>query len=421
MNTSWRKATLADIAMVKGGKRLPKGYRLSSEKTEFPYITVSDFNDHGSIDTSSLRYISAAVHAQIRSYVISSRDLYISIAGTIGKTGWVPESLDGANLTENACRLVLKESILKEYLYYFTRTNDFTAQAGHQTRKSAQPKLALERLKQIEIPLPPLAEQQRIVAILDEAFAGIDKAIANTERNLANAKELFESYLNSVFANPGEDWEERTLAQVSREFGRGKSKHRPRNDKKLYGGKYPFIQTGDIRNSDHFITKYTQTYNETGLAQSKLWPKGTICITIAANIAETGILAFDSCFPDSVIGMVPDEGKADTNFVEFLLQFFKTSLQAKGKGSAQDNINMATFENEVFPFPPLIQQKTIVAKLDAIAAETKKLENVYQQKLAGLADLKQSILQKAFTGELTAKGEAALAARAERSRSEVGA
>ena len=155
-----------------------------------------------------------------------------------------------------------------------------------------------------------------------------------------------------------------------------------------------------FRNCNHFIEKYTQTYNEIGLAQSKLWPKGTICITIAANIAETGILNFDACFPDSVIGIVVNPKITELNFVEYLLQSFKVQIQAKGKGSAQKNINMATFENELFPFPPLSEQKSIVAKLDALSTETKKLEANYKQKLADLEELKKSVLRKSFSGEL---------------------
>ena len=208
--------------------------------------------------------------------------------------------------------------------------------------------------------------------------------------------------MQSVFENKGKGWEEKKLEQISKMFGRGKSKHRPRNDKKLYGGKYPFIQTGQIRNCKHFITEYAQTYNEVGLGQSKLWPKGTICITIAANIAETGILTFDACFPDSVIGVVVDEKSADSGFVEYLLQSFKVKLQALGKGSAQANINLGTFENERFPFPKSIsEQQSIVAKLDALSAETKKLEAIYENKLEYLEELKKSLLQKAFNGELT--------------------
>nr|WP_278321683.1 restriction endonuclease subunit S [Leptospira kobayashii] len=154
------------------------------------------------------------------------------------------------------------------------------------------------------------------------------------------------------------------LGEVALEFSRGKSKHRPRNDSKLYGGNIPFIQTGDIRNASHIITDYTQTYSDFGLQQSKLWPKGTLCITIAANIAETTILGFDSCFPDSVIGFVANPEKTSSSYVEYLLSSFKTQLQSQSTGSAQDNINMGTFESMRLPFPPLDVQARIVAILD---------------------------------------------------------
>ena len=264
------------------------------------------------------------------------------------------------------------------------------------------------KAKSTRIPVPPLPEQKRIVAILDEAFEGIGTAVANAEKNLANARELFDSYLNSVFTQKGEGWVEKTLQEVSLDFARGKSKHRPRNDPKLYNGTYPFIQTGDVRNCDHVILENTQSYNETGLAQSKLWPKGTICITIAANIAETGILGFDACFPDSVIGIVVDETKTTNDFVEYLLQSVKAHLKAQGKGSAQDNINLATFENRLFPFPPLDEQKRLVATLNELSDNIRAVEAVYRQKLEALAQLKQAILHKAFAGELTAQPEKAL-------------
>ena len=294
-----------------------------------------------------------------------------------------------------------KNELWQEFLnYQILYLNDYIYSLA---RGTAQKNLDVPKFRKMGIIYPKsIDEQKRIVAILDEAFESIAKAKENAENNLKNANEIFESYLQSVFENKGEGWDEKKLDQISKMFGRGKSKHRPRNDKKLYGGKYPFIQTGKIRNCKHFITEYTQTYNEVGLAQSKLWPKGTICITIAANIAETGILTFDACFPDSVIGVVVDEKYADSGFVEYLLQSFKIKLQALGKGSAQANINLGTFENNLFPFPKSIsEQQSIVAKFDTLSAETKKLEAIYTQKLADLEELKKSILQKAFNGELT--------------------
>lgn len=163
----WEEKSLGDIAQVKGGKRVPKGYKLLSEATPFPYIRVTDFNDFGSIDLDDLRYVSAAVHKQIRNYVIYSSDMYLSIAGTIGKTGIIPKELDGAQLTENACRLVFKPGINNRFVYYFTTTQSFVEQAGFNTRTAAQPKLALSRLSTIRLGIPSFAVQESLVETFD--------------------------------------------------------------------------------------------------------------------------------------------------------------------------------------------------------------------------------------------------------------
>jgi len=134
----WVEKTLGEIAQVKGGKRVPKGYKLLAERTDYPYLRVTEFTDFGTIDTSDLRYVSAEVHRAIKNYVIYSTDLYISIAGTIGKTGIIQEELDGANLTENACRLVFNSAVSNRFVYYFTVTPDFVEQAGLNTRTAAQ-------------------------------------------------------------------------------------------------------------------------------------------------------------------------------------------------------------------------------------------------------------------------------------------
>jgi type I restriction enzyme S subunit len=293
--------------------------------------------------------------------------------------------------------IIPKENIDLDYLNYSLMSVDFKKYVAG----AAIPHIYFKDYKNEPFLWMPLSEQQSIVSILDEAFTAIDKALANAQQNLKNAKELFESYLQAVFDKKGDGWEEKTLKDVSFEFSRGKSKHRPRGDKSLYNGQYPLIQTGDISNADHWINEYSQTYNEKGLAQSKLWKSGTICIAIVgANVAETGILNFDACFPDSVIGIEVNPDKANNEYVEYLLQTFKTYLKEKGKGTARDNINLGTFENQYFPFPTLKEQQTIVRQLDTLREETQKLERIYQQKIADLEEMKKSILQKAFAGEL---------------------
>ena len=289
----------------------------------------------------------------------------------------------------------------RRFLFYWI-TNQTTFDAINETCTGARmPRANVADIFTFPIPLSPLDEQKRIVAVLDAAFAGITRARTHTETNLQNARELFESGLLAVFGGLNDPKDQKLLREVSTEFGRGKSKHRPRNDKALYGGDYPFIQTGDVRNSRHIIAAFSQTYNEVGLTQSKLWPAGTVCITIAANIAETGVLGFKACFPDSIIGMVPDKAKTSSKYVEYLLQFFQKRLKALGKGSAQENINLATFETEHFPFPSQDVQADAVERLDQMHSTVYDLESHYRAKLFDLEDLRQSLLQKAFAGELT--------------------
>ena len=123
-----------------------------------------------------------------------------------------------------------------------------------------------------------------------------------------------------------DEWGYKRLDELGT-VARGKSKHRPRNDPCLYGGEYPFIQTSDVKNADLYLSKYSQTYNEKGLAQSKLWKPSTLCITIAANIAETAILKINACFPDSIVGFVANKEIADVKFVKYYLDTIKLQMQ----------------------------------------------------------------------------------------------
>ena len=147
---------------------------------------------------------------------------------------------------------------------------------------------------------------------------------------------------------------------------RGRSRHRPRDADFLYGGQYPFVQTGDIKRAGLYLRDYQQTYSEAGLAQSKLWPIGTLCITIAANIAETAILDIEACFPDSVIGFVADQRKTDTRFVKYLFDAaLKVRFQSFTQGAAQDNLSQAKLLSIKFTVPDLAVQKKIAAILSA--------------------------------------------------------
>jgi len=146
---------------------------------------------------------------------------------------------------------------------------------------------------------------------------------------------------------------------------RGKSKHRPRNDPSLYGGKYPFIQTGDVKHSNFYVTTYDQSYNEKGLAQSKLWEPGTLCVTIAANIAETAILGIPACFPDSIIGFVPQKNVSDVKYVKYCLDTFKIQMKLISQGTTQDNMSLEKLLSIRFKVPNFRTQRKIAAILSA--------------------------------------------------------
>ena len=170
-------------------------------------------------------------------------------------------------------------------------------------------------------------------------------------------------------------WEKKTLDQLG-SISRGKSKHRPRNDPKLFGGQYPFIQTADVKNANFYITEYSDTYNETGLAQSKLWDVGTLCITIAANIADTGILGIPACFPDSVMGFIPYDGVSDVRFVKYCFDMLQRDCKQISQGTAQDNLSWQKLSTIEFPAPPFEIQHRIA---DILSAYDDLIENNRKQ------------------------------------------
>ena len=402
MTNVWPTKTLGEIADVRGGKRVPKGYKLQTEPTDHPYITVSNFTDDGTIDTSGLRYVSQEVFEQIKRYTISSKDLYLSIAGTIGKTGYVPDELDGANLTENACKLVLHPGTSRDFLYYFTKSSDFADQAGANTRTAAQPKLALERLKTIKLCIPPLPEQKRIVAILDEAFASLATAKANAAKNLQNARALFESHLDAVFSQRSEGWIFKRLDEVCT-FSSGGT---PSKSKSSYwSGKIPWISGRDMKStrlSDSLLHISKSAVEE---SSTRMAAAGTLLILVRgmglAHGAQIAELTAPCAFNQDIKGIHADSSLIP-RYLLFALRDRINSSDTVLSNAAHGTLKIDTSELQklMIPIPPLKNQKKLVDTIDSLSEETLRLESIYEQKLAALDELKQSLLHKAFSGEL---------------------
>lgn len=170
-------------------------------------------------------------------------------------------------------------------------------------------------------------------------------------------------------------WEYKTLDELGT-ISRGKSKHRPRNDASLFGGKYPFVQTADVKAANLYLTEYESTYNDKGLSQSKLWEAGTLCITIAANIADTAILGIDACFPDSIMGFQPYEGISNVKFIKYSFDMLQKDCKRISQGAAQDNLSWNKLSTIKFPAPDIAIQNKIA---DMLSVYDDLIENNQKQ------------------------------------------
>ncbi|MYV52328.1 hypothetical protein GT042_07380 [Streptomyces sp. SID3212] len=252
------------------------------------------------------------------------------------------------------------------------------------------------------VPLPPLAEQKRIAAALDH----LDALRAMLREAIALLDDLAQSVFVDMFGDPivnSRGWPRRKLGKMGT-LDRGVSKHRPRNDPALLGGEFPLIQTGDVAGSGGYITSFTSTYSDIGLNQSRIWPAGTLCITIAANIAKAGILTFDACFPDSVVGFTASPAKVE--YIRAWLSFLQETLEASASESAQKNINLAVLRGLEIPYPGEDLIRVFSERVKAIEAS----KGANRTHLAALDELFTSLEQRAFTGMLwnhEATGDAA--------------
>ena len=412
---------------------------------DIPWISISDITREPGKYLSRTREFVTRAGAE-KSRLLPAGTLILSNSGTV----CVPKILrvDGCIHDGFVAFPDLPDSFDKNYLYWFFEyVRPSIIEANRQG--ITQVNLNTGIVREIRLPLTSIERQREIVAELEKQFSRLDEAVANLQRVKANLKrykasvlkaaveghlveteatlarregrtyETGEQLLQRILEERRAKWVEKrkykepiapvtgelpelpegwtwaTMPQLG-ELNRGKSKHRPRDDQALYGGPYPFIQTGDVRRSDGSITQFTQTYSQFGLAQSRLWPSGTLCITIAANIAETGILKLEACFPDSVVGFIPQMGSPTVEYVECFIRTARDRLDRFASATAQKNINLEVLEAVAIPTPPLAEQARIVAEVDRLLSIIREVEAEVDANLKRALALRQATLAKAF-------------------------
>ncbi len=399
---NWCECCIKDIANIQTGKL---DANAAVENGNYPFFTC------------------ALEPLRINTFSFDGNCIYLPGNGAnVGYVGYYQGKFDAYQRTYVLDKIAINE----RYLYFSILLNwknyNKDKQFGVATNF-----IRLGNLENYPINLPPLAEQERIVEKIEALFQDIDEGVERLKSAQAQIKQYRQSVLKSAFEGKlTEKWRKAnsqrkqniksdiTLYTIPEtwvwcklpdigELNRGKSKHRPRDDEKLYGGKYPFIQTGDIKKANKYIAEYHQTYSEFGLSQSKLWDEDTLCITIAANIAETAILKIKACFPDSVVGFIKNEHLYAVELVEYYIRTIKNTLEKYAPATAQKNINLSTLSDILFPLPPLDEQRQLLEEIEKRFAVADELEKAVNEGLEKADKLKQSILKKAFEGKLVAQ------------------
>ncbi len=376
---SWQKIKLENIAENLDNKRVPVTKEKRS-KGDIPYYGATGIVDY------------------IDDYIFDEELLLVGEDGadwsSFANTAYLVKGKSWVNNHAHVLRVIkANTSFLMEFLNYA----DLTLHTSGTTRG----KLNKSDLMNLQIPLPDNTTQNKISLL----FTSLNDQIIKTDQIIQKTEILKQGLMKGLLVKGidhtkfrktkigeiPESWKLAELSEVA-SVERGKFSYRPRNEPRFYGGKIPFIQTGDVVKSNGRITTYSQTLNEQGLKISKLFRKGTIVLTIAANIGDTGILEFDACFPDSLVGITPTQ-ELDTIYLEYFLRFRKDYLNSIATQSAQKNINLAKLNPMLIALPTLIEQKKIA---EVLSSFDKKIA-VETMKKAKLVILKKGLMQDIFS------------------------
>jgi len=388
MKTNWQTKKLGEICELQ---------KIKNIKKDLPYIGLED------IESNTGKFIGSLMPKIVKSltfYFNSEHILYGRLRPYLNKV-LIP-GFEGHCSTE-IFPIKVRNNLDKKFLHHWLSYDEVVKKINNTCTGARMPRANMKDVLNFPIPLPPLTEQHRIVKILDEVFADVAKAKVNAEKNLQNSKELFESYLQSFFANPGKDWEEKKL----KEIGITQTGTTPKTaEKENYGNFIPFIKPADVDFSGVGDIRYDNDgLSEIGLKKGRKMEKGSILmVCIGATIGKVGF-AERLVSSNQQINTLTVKDDLEPKFIYYAMtsKEFQGKVLSEGKGAQATLpiINKSKWENLTISYPfSKIKQKSIVSKLDSLSAETRKLETIYRQKLTGLEELKESVLKRAFNGDL---------------------
>ena len=377
-------AKLGELGKIITGNTPKTSDAQNYESNDICFVKPSDFTDNEITEIhQSEFYISA--YAKDRARVLPTDSILVTCIGIIGKVA-INKVPCAFNQQINA---IVPEKKVCDPRYIAYAIQNLQPKMQSTANAAVVPILNKTQFSNLEVPLLPVGEQKQIACNLNK----IDKLIFLRKQQRDKLDELAKARFVEMFGDPVKntmDWEIKPLSELG-ELNRGVSKARPRNSPELLGGPYPLIQTGEVANAKTYITSFNSTYSEKGFAQSKMWPKGTLCITIAANIAQTSILTFDACFPDSVVGFI-SRNMTNELFIHYWFSFFQKILDEQAPQVAQKNINLKILSELNVIVPPLSLQNRFAAFVERVD----KQKQTVQQSLEKLELMKKALMQEYF-------------------------
>ncbi|MGV8923892.1 MAG: restriction endonuclease subunit S [Thermomonas sp.] len=300
-----------------------------------------------------------------------------------------------AATNQAVCGILPNKIFIPKFMFYLflSKKKELVAQAAG----NAQPNISQMKIRNTEVPLVSMQEQQRIVAILDEAFAGIATAKANAERNLRNAREVFENHLGSVFKSYSDMLPGKALGET---FNTATGNTPPKSNSDYYGDFMPLVKPPELR--DNVLDSAPDGLSEAGAAVARTLPPNSILVSCIGNLGKIGLNAVPVAFNQQINAILPDESKAIPEFMFFqtLSSQFSMQLRDLASGTTVPIVNKSKFNGIRISLPELSEQQLIVEQLESLRSESRRLESIYTRKLTALDDLKQSLLHQAFSGQL---------------------